>query len=236
MHGSKLVTGVSNRCSPKDAKLFMNYFNLYYAYLAQCERENRLNMRDPNHDYMEWNHTLPQCIFGDLPFGQWLTLKQHSIASALQTLAYKHRCVCGWHKSHVPSPLWNLCQTYYKGVHNNQFGKPHTREIRLKISENRKGICPPRAKEHNQKISKANKGKKYRPRTDEEKELLSKIFSGEGNPRYGVILDESTKQKISNTKKVKFRCLVTNRVSNSTGLTKIQNSLGIDTSLREQIN
>jgi hypothetical protein len=91
----------------------MDYFDLYYAYLARCEKENWENMRDPNHDYMEWNHTLPQCIFGDQPIGQWLTKEQHAIASALQTLAWKKQCICGFHKKLVPGELWGLCLPFY---------------------------------------------------------------------------------------------------------------------------
>jgi hypothetical protein len=45
-------------------------------------------------------------------------------------------------------------------------------------------------------------------------------------------LSEASKRNRSR----KFRCLVTGKVSNDVGLTKIQRRLGIDTSLREQIN
>jgi hypothetical protein len=91
----------------------MNYFELYYAYLSQCELENWANMRDPNHDFMEWNHTLPQCIFGDQPIGQWLTIEQHAIASALQTLAFRESCLCPWHKQHLPPLLCELSWTFF---------------------------------------------------------------------------------------------------------------------------
>jgi hypothetical protein len=89
----------------------MDYFELYYAYLAWCEKDNYANYRDPGHDFMEWNHTLPQCIFGDQPIGQWLTIEQHAIASALQTLAFKTLCHCGWHKKHMPPILWKLANS-----------------------------------------------------------------------------------------------------------------------------
>jgi hypothetical protein len=105
--------GDSHRCSPKNHPQFiMDFFELYYAYLAWCKKDNWANMRDPNHDYMEWNHTLPRCIFGDQPVGQWLTIKQHAIASALQTLAFKEKCVCGFHKELMPAKLWELCLPY----------------------------------------------------------------------------------------------------------------------------
>ncbi len=93
----------------------MDYFELYYAYLAWCEKDNWANMRDPDHDFMEWNHTLPQCIFGDISLGQWLTFEQHAVASALQTLAFKEKCVCGFHKRLMPERLWELCLPYTQG-------------------------------------------------------------------------------------------------------------------------
>jgi hypothetical protein len=100
----------------------MDYFELYYAYLAWCENDNWANMRDPNHDFMEWNHTLPQCIFGDQPVGQWLTIEQHAIASALQTLAYRRNCLCAWHKKHLPSSLLSEAWAFYV-AHKKEVGK-----------------------------------------------------------------------------------------------------------------
>jgi|LauGreDrversion4_2_1035121.scaffolds.fasta_scaffold601882_2 hypothetical protein len=100
----------------------MDYFELYYAYLAWCEKDNWANMRDPNHDYMEWNHTLPQCIFGDQPIGQWLTIEQHAVASALQTLVYRRNCLCAWHKKHLPPLLLPEVWTFYV-AHKSKVGK-----------------------------------------------------------------------------------------------------------------
>jgi len=100
----------------------MNYFQLYCEYLTQCEKENWANMRDPNHDYMEWNHTLPQCIFENQPIGQWLTIEQHAIASALQTLAFGKNCLCAWHKKYLPEKILTLSWGYYKD-HKRKVGK-----------------------------------------------------------------------------------------------------------------
>jgi len=150
-------------------QLIMDYFDLYYAYLAQCEKENWANMRDPNHDYMEWNHTLPQCIFGDQPLGQWLTIEQHAIASALQTLAWKVGCLCGMHKKYMPSLLWELCMPYYseagrktqlervkRGEHNLQ--KPENiaaaKERLAKVWESEEY-----RKKHSKRISEQNRHK-----------------------------------------------------------------------------
>jgi len=90
-----------------------SYWDLYVAYLDKCVRDNWNNDIDPHHYKMEWNHTLPQCIFGDLPFGQWLTLKQHAIATALQSLAWKRNFLCYWHVQHLPGWLWEMCRPLY---------------------------------------------------------------------------------------------------------------------------
>jgi hypothetical protein len=86
----------------------MNSFDLLHAFLAQCEKENWALNRDPHHDEMEWNHTLPQNIFGDQSPGQWLTKEQHAIVSCLQTIAFKKMCWCPWHKKLVPDLLWKI--------------------------------------------------------------------------------------------------------------------------------
>jgi hypothetical protein len=217
----------------------MDYFEFYYAYLAQCERDNWANMRDPNHDYMEWNHTLPQCIFGDQPVGQWLTIEQHAIASALQTLAFDWDLLCGWHWKYLPLELKEKAKETYSrvrserrtGKNNHQYGKPHTQETREKISKtlrngaadgfNRQGDRHPMY------------GKTHKP---ESKRKTSEALKGEKNHNFGKQMSMEQKEKISETKRKKFKCLVTGRESNYSGLTKIQNRLGIDTSLRIQIS
>jgi hypothetical protein len=85
----------------------------YYAYLRWCQDYNERNLIDPTSEKMEWHHTLPQCIFGDIRIGLWLTLKQHAIATALQTLAFNYNCLCGWHISLLPSELYTVVKPYY---------------------------------------------------------------------------------------------------------------------------
>ena len=85
----------------------------YFAYLRWCQDYNERNLIDPTSDTMEWHHTLPQCAFGDVRIGLWLTLKQHAIATALQTLAFGYNCLCGWHFPMLPSDLYNLVRPYY---------------------------------------------------------------------------------------------------------------------------
>jgi hypothetical protein len=91
-----------------------SYWELYLSYIRHCEKYNNKYDIDPHHYQMEWNHTLPQCVFGDQPFGQWLTKRQHAIASALQTLVYKKNCMCAWHKKYLSKELLKLAWPYYR--------------------------------------------------------------------------------------------------------------------------
>ena len=98
---------------PPEFTMSTYYWDLYVLYIKNCERENYINDIDPNHYRMEWNHFWPRCIFGEWPVGQWLTLRQHAIVSALQTLVFKENCMCGWHKSYLPPALLELAWPYY---------------------------------------------------------------------------------------------------------------------------
>ena len=90
-----------------------SYWDLYLAYLDYCVRYNHENDIDPHHYEMEWNHFLPKSIFGDQPLGQWLLKKQHAIASALQTLAFRRNCLFATHKNYLPEPLLQLAWPFY---------------------------------------------------------------------------------------------------------------------------
>jgi hypothetical protein len=81
----------------------------YYAYLRWCRDYNERNLIDPTSDKMEWHHTLPKHIFGDIRIGLWLTIRQHAIATALQSLAFGYNCLCFDHTTHLPSELRDLC-------------------------------------------------------------------------------------------------------------------------------
>jgi hypothetical protein len=102
-----------------------SYWDLYVAYVNKCVRDNWANDIDPNHYKMEWNHWLPKACFPDLPVGQWLTLRQHAIASALQTLALRKNCMCGWHKKHLPAELLRLSWGYYGKMSSETLKKTH---------------------------------------------------------------------------------------------------------------
>jgi hypothetical protein len=100
-----------------------SWLDLYYWYLSECKENNLNDFIDPTNTDMEWNHTLPQCLFGDQPLGQYLTKQQHAIASVLQTLAFGHPCVFGDMKKYIPDfmlNLWDLAQKM-SGRHSSKF-------------------------------------------------------------------------------------------------------------------
>ena len=99
----------------------------YFSYLRWCQYFNEINLIDPAHDKMEWHHTLPKFVFGDIRIGLWLTIKQHAIATALQTLAFGYNCLCPWHTQYLPDWLWGMCRPLYvkdkQKLGNPNFGK-----------------------------------------------------------------------------------------------------------------
>lgn len=90
-----------------------SYWGLYVAYVNHCIEWNKKHDIDPHHYEMEWNHFLPKGIFGDQPIGHYLLLKQHAIASALQTLAFNKNCLFSTHKKYLPPLLLDLAWPIY---------------------------------------------------------------------------------------------------------------------------
>ena len=187
----------------------------YYAYLRWCTDFNERNLIDPAHDKMEWNHTLPQCIFGDQPIGQWLTLKQHAIASALQTLAFKRSCICGFHKNLIPSWLWDKVSPFYS-ANCRDSAKKHglglNRDIAVLAGElgrlTQKQNGTQSKPEVNEKRSASLKQTLSCPKI--RKERSERIMgdknpmfgrTGELHPSFGIEKSPETKEKLSRSKK-----------------------------------
>jgi hypothetical protein len=154
-----------------------SYWDLYVAYLDKCVRDNRVNDIDPHHYEMEWNHTLPQCIFKGHGPGQYLTLKQHAIASALQSLVFDTNCMCGWHKEHLPQPLLDLAWEFYVEA---------VRKIGRENARLSRGICDPATH--------------LLPHVVEAKRLNGLKVSAEGMLSSRGIFDPQFKDKISETR------------------------------------
>jgi hypothetical protein len=91
-----------------------SYWELYVNYVHRCVKKNETYGVDPHHYELEWNHFLPVSVFGDWPFGHYLTLRQHAIATALQSLALGRNCICAWHLKHLPKELLTLVKDLYR--------------------------------------------------------------------------------------------------------------------------
>lgn len=74
-----------------------------------------------------------------------------------------------------------------------------TEESRKKISDFHKGKA--KSEEHKEKIRQGNIGKKKPPRTEEYRQLMSKLKSGSNNPMYGKGCTEERARKISEANK-----------------------------------
>jgi hypothetical protein len=132
-----------------------SYWDLYVAYIAKCVRDNWVNDIDPAHYEMEWNHFLPKHTFGDWPVGQWLTKKQHAIATALQTLALNKNFICYWHIEFLPKSLWGKCKPTYSRERRNHG---------ISMKKDQKGIFDPH---HKNKLSVAGTEVAHRNMTNQ---------------------------------------------------------------------
>jgi len=189
----------------------------YLTFLRQCRDFNERNLIDPTTDKMEWNHTLPQCLFKGHGPGQWLTLKQHAIASALQTLVFQTNCLHGAHLPHLPLKLRELV----KDVRNRTLFTP----------------------EHQSKAGKlggaAGRG---RPKilTDEIRadfprrlEKARAARTSEGLARGGRAAGSLNGKKAI---AMRFQCTVTGFISTAPALARYQKARGIDASNRIRID
>jgi hypothetical protein len=128
----------------------------YYTYLRWCQDYNESNLIDPTSDKMEWHHTLPQCIFGDIRIGLWLTLKQHAIATALQSLAFARNCLCPWHIQHLPGDLWELCLPLFAKdkQQNGKVGGPSSFHLKVGLhNPENKEICRENSVKNGKKLA-----------------------------------------------------------------------------------
>ena len=85
------------------------------------------------------------------------------------------------------------------GSNNPMYGKPRTQEMNDAVSKANTGRMPPQEQIDNLIAALADrkaKGLKRKGYSDEYKQERSKKYSGEGNPRYGVEVEQSTRNKI----------------------------------------
>jgi len=191
-----------------------SYWDLYVAYVHHCVEYNKKHDIDPHHYKMEWNHFLPQCIFGNQPVGQWLLLEQHAIASALQTLAFKRNCMCGHHKKFLPEVLVILSWDYYR-----QEKREHLNKMLKVKDENGKSLMSKKA----HKVTYAEKTEDGRSVHAVEAAIAShKNRNSDGKSIKGLEAAERNNSQ-------RWKCLTTGYVSNPGALSRYQMARGLST-------
>lgn len=185
----------------------------YYAYLRWCRDYNERNLIDPTSDKMEWHHTLPQCIFGDIRIGLWLTLKQHAIATALQTLAFKRNCLCPWHIDYLPSILWESCRPYF------------SRSCRENTS--------PEQRSKNALLMLERRDRKYLKDNGRNAGIIANSKWRSDNPEEYL---DNRRRGAATQHAQKWMCTITGHISTPGPLSRYQKARGIDPANRRRIS
>jgi len=232
-----LVSGDSDLYSPKSRQTFMTIRfveDIYCDFLYDCYIANqRLTLEEWEFFGKETHHLwIPNCEGGKLTRlnSQDLTTYQHWIAGILQSEIWQRRCFAFVPAGLLPGMFETLRSKWAKEIY-----KPTTYSHRLtliangsieKMREvgkvqvtNQKGIHDPSKREDFARLGGESQGRNN---------VVNKTGMYKRTP-------EELSQQSKKNRSRRFRCLVTGKVSNDTGLTKIQRRLGIDTSLREQI-
>lgn len=241
-----------------------SYWELYLAYIQHCERQNKQYDIDPHHYKMEWNHTLPRCIFGDQPLGQWLTLKQHAIASALQSLAFNKNCMFGWHKHYLSPSLFDLAWPIYRSTAREKVLNQHLEKdekgrslMAVKASEtllrdkNEEGKSINAIKGGKKGGAKLHEGKDEFGRSlhivkvNEEKDATGKSINAVKGGKKGGRKTHERKDELGRSvnavraaermNKMKWRCKVTGYISTPGPLSVYQRARGICVTQRERL-
>jgi hypothetical protein len=211
----------------------------YYAYLRWCRDYNERNLIDPTSDKMEWNHTLPQFFFKGHGPGQWLTLKQHAIATALQTLAFDYCLLCPWHVQHLPDWLWEMCLPYRRSMSSKIAKKlaeeGHLEKMRACIDK----------EVHREAVRKVGQAHVESGHLDRIRALKDPVKHRENCSKMGKAQGRSLvesgewkarqKQGAAAQHSQKWQCLVTGFISTPCGIAKYQRNRGIDPSLKVRI-
>jgi hypothetical protein len=222
-----------------------SYWDLYVAYVDKCVRDNWINDIDPHHYDMEWNHFLPKSVFGDQPIGQWLSLKQHAIASALQTLVFRRNCMFSQHKDYLPDYLLELAWPYYTKMCADN---GRTSSVAMNTHEN----TAKQRKMNGQVTGAANQakipkeilvaaGKAGRAKMPIETlvanqaKIPKEILAANGTSNIANMPRERKAAGGKASAGQMWQCLVTDHISNPGGLTAWQKARGIDIALRVKL-
>jgi hypothetical protein len=213
----------------------MNYLKHYCNLIRKAEK------RTPPEGYIEKHHTFPKSIFGKNNRVVVLTAREHYIAHLLLVKIYIKRY--GLKDNRTIGMMYAYNMMSNRGVYNHSilyetfrkkfvksirgeshpmYGRNHTEDTKIKMRKSKN--MPPRTKEHNEKLRRANIGKiisnetreKLRksllgkntgPKSQETKNKISQSKIGSIPPNKGKPHSEETKIKIRD-KKCKYEYII----------------------------
>jgi hypothetical protein len=208
-----------------------SYWDLYVAYVHHCVEYNKKHDIDPHHYEMEWNHWLPKASFPDIPLGQWLTLSQHAIASALQTLALRKNCLCAWHKKHLPTELLELAWPFYRKRSQETMGKWTAEQRTAYAIKSHQKKDPAVKTEIGRKGALAYWGKI----TEESRELRSANQSERMTKQWASLTDKEKSTRLQNARKSLMRGVCVTLLSGSTILFDSISEAGLHFSVTRKV-
>jgi hypothetical protein len=197
----------------------MNKYTKWYNNITENAKNRILS------DYTESHHIQPRSLGGsddvtnlvDLTprehfICHWLLVKMttgkdhHRMLNALRMMRaenqnqerYKTKITARVYES-IKKEYSKLQSTQFRGKGNGFYGKTHLDEARRRISEANTGRKPPQHEIDKLKqslLKRKEQGIKRAEYSEEYKLERSKMYTGEGNPRYGVEVSEETRKRI----------------------------------------
>ncbi len=197
----------------------MNKYTKWYNNITENAKNRILS------DYTESHHIQPRSLGGsddvtnlvDLTprehfICHWLLVKMtsgkdhHRMLNALRMMRaenqnqerYKTKITARVYES-IKKEYSKLQSTQFRGKGNGFYGKTHSDEARRRISEANTGRKPPQHEIDKLKqslLKRKEQGIKRAEYSEEYKLERSKMYTSEGNPRYGVEVSEETRKRI----------------------------------------
>lgn len=173
----------------------MNYQKIYDNIIHKALFENRQKGQGA---YYERHHIKPRSLGGSNKKENLvlLTAREHYVCHRLLVEIYPNNkgLIFGLHSMTTMLKHKKYKRDYH--ITSREYEENRKNISKFMIGENncmntRKGV------------NHHNYGKKF-PFSEEKKKLYSEMFKGEKNPRYGVIMSQETKDKISNALKGKY--------------------------------
>ena len=201
----------------------MNYKDIHDRIIEKARYENRMK---GNGNYYEAHHIVPRCMGGEGKVSQWKTHPNIVLLTGREHIII-HRLLCEIHPDNhkLIHAYWMLANVDKRGDRNYRVSAREYERLRIQLSELTKQLHtgkkrseetkqkmkenqPDRSGENNSFYKKTHseetrkKMKENQPdRSGEKNHFFGKDMSGENNPRFGVVISEDLRKKISESVK-----------------------------------